>query len=203
MRQFPFESRPEFEPLDQTIHQESYEYHVGLTANKKGHRDIIGILLYLFFLGLLLYSIIQVGANQGEYEEKCGREDGKHFFQFMIVRLVLGILEIVALTCMAFCIGLCMGPCYSILGVETVMKIQAVMPFLFLLAFHSIFLGLGASYTSKIDTSDCKDFLSSISFTKTPLFQILAWVYVGIDALVAFVALIMTFTMIFNVCFLS
>jgi len=178
----------EFEEQEEYAYEESRSFSNNMLPKNWVHQAF-SLLLYIFFLSLLLYSIIQVSSSHAEFEAKCG-EDGKAFFQFMIARLVMGFFEFAVLMLFACCISLCMGPCMSSAPSETFVKIQTLVPMLLILTLHAVLLGLGASYASKIANDECERLLSDISFTKSPLFLILGWIYVGIDALLVFIAAI-------------
>ena len=113
------------------------------------------------------------------FKKYCGK-DGEQFFQWMIARVILSVIEI-------FIIGF-MSQYISTLfqnpkaGLVSMISLQTIA--------HIIYIALGIVFTSNImKNNSCKSAMSKASFTADPLFGILGYVFVGIDSFIVMLLL--------------
>lgn len=140
-------------------------------------------LLDFFFIGLVIYALVEVG-NEDKYHFKrtCG-DEGRNFFNWIIARFVLGFVQNVALALLTV--------------LRNVSKQERMeTSFLVRVAFASIahvaYLIIGILFThSLMDKPLCREILSEASFTKSPLLGIIGWLFVAFDSFFAFVLILL------------
>jgi uncharacterized Tic20 family protein len=124
-------------------------------------------LVNLTFLGLVIYSV-----------DSCNKETvfiacGKHLWNYMIVRLILGSLSFLVLTCI-ICTAISAFKEKGIIYCFTIL----------VLVYHLTFIGIGAQVTTDaMKNGNCTSALSDASFTHSPLLAQLGYVFLAFDSL--------------------
>jgi hypothetical protein len=173
-----------FHPRGSQYEQRYFHYNFYSENNKHSTiGNLIGCLLGLFFLGLLLYSIIEISdESKYKFKETCG-DKGHSFYIYMITRLAFCFGEGLLLGFLMLCISVGIIKCCHCVG-NQVYVCLGFLPYIIFFATHITFLCVGLIYTMGVmDSGACQQIMSNASFTKTPLFGILGFVFVAFDSI--------------------
>jgi hypothetical protein len=133
---------------------------------------------FLVFFGLVCYALSV--SNTAEVNEACGARLWKLILAHLVVPIGLSLVIVVGTVVVVIC---AFG--FSDTGESNLPIVMGVVTALVMLAYCSLFLGLGYPIVREAMYSEaCVKALSHVSFTHTPLLGILGCIYLVFDVIV-------------------
>jgi len=141
-------------------------------------RIVVSYAFFLAFISLVIYALYV--SDVPEVSNACGSS----LWSFVFARLCVAVFEATLVVCFGY---------YSVIVENSPAPVEGTTYSTCVTVFiHVTFIGAGAFYVSEaMNVESCRNALSSVSATKSPLLGILGYIYVAMDSFVVTALLFM------------